>query len=382
MKIRKKDIVNANAVKSKPFLKFADLAVLFLDEFPKLRGGKRSSATKRNEIVLRSLVPFFGGTRLSDISESLVLEFCMKSRERYVGKKKLSPKTVANHLSVLSSIFKWAGLRGHCQHNPVPLARSHFHFEHPPETAVREKVLDEKEFNALYEYLQANKPEMVAPVVVACFLGTRRGEVGGFDWSFYVTHDPFGNPLTAPYLRISKQVLQDRNGVYTEDTTKTSRERMIVCGATVVEVLQKWREDAEKVYGYSTAPDAPMFPIVARGPDNFSKNLLRRACEKAGLPASKRSFHGLRHTFTAWLRIRDTSPRQLQMLLGHSTPEMSERYGRVFGSPTEAIAHKLDGILPPSTPPPTGSTAHSGNVVSLAEHRRKTGAVLKIGGRA
>ncbi len=99
MKIRKKEIVKINVVKGKPFLKFNDIALLFLEEFPKLRGGKRSSATKRKEIVMRSLVPFFGDYRLNEITESLVLEFCIKSMERLVGKRKLSPKTVANHLS-------------------------------------------------------------------------------------------------------------------------------------------------------------------------------------------------------------------------------------------------------------------------------------------
>ena len=59
-------------------------------------------------------------------------------------------------------------------------------------------------------------------------------------------------------------------------------------------------------------------------------DMLRRVKEKAGLPESFRPLHGLRHSFASWLaRSGQVSMYELQKLLTHSSPQMTQRYAHL-----------------------------------------------------
>lgn len=58
--------------------------------------------------------------------------------------------------------------------------------------------------------------------------------------------------------------------------------------------------------------------------------LLKRVREKAGLPDTFRPLHGLRHSFASWLASSgQVSMYELQKLLTHSSPQMTQRYAHL-----------------------------------------------------
>ena len=59
-------------------------------------------------------------------------------------------------------------------------------------------------------------------------------------------------------------------------------------------------------------------------------DMLKRVKEKAGLPESFRPLHGLRHSFASWLASSgQVSMYELQKLLTHSSPQMTQRYAHL-----------------------------------------------------
>jgi integrase len=63
---------------------------------------------------------------------------------------------------------------------------------------------------------------------------------------------------------------------------------------------------------------------------NIRKPMLKRLKEKAGLPESFRPLHGLRHAFASWLASSGkVSMYELQKLLTHSSPQMTQRYAHL-----------------------------------------------------
>lgn len=324
---------------------FSTAARLFVAEHARLHNLKESTASKQRQIVETSLIPYFGNAGVDEIDTDVVLEFCLSSLERRVGKHTLSRKTLLNHLAVLSSFFRWAEVRKLSFHNPVPNARSQFRYSCTPERKLREQVLTEDEFRRLLAVARCRRPEAYAPIALAAFSGLRRGELAGLLWGDVITHNHLGEPLPLPRLSVTKQVLAVEGRLHKEDSTKSSRDRLVPLNATAWVIVEQWRREAHETHGFSTDTAAPIFPLVASNPENFSKNIYWRLCEKADIPGEKRRFHALRHTFAGWLRLRDVSPRQLQLLLGHSTPHMSELYGRVFGVTCEAVTDRLDDIL-------------------------------------
>jgi integrase len=75
------------------------------------------------------------------------------------------------------------------------------------------------------------------------------------------------------------------------------------------------------------------------------EKLCRRVREKAGLPKSFRPLHGLRHSFASWLASSGkVSMFELQKLLTHSTPQMTQRYAHLHDE-TLRKASDLAGAL-------------------------------------
>jgi integrase len=89
-----------------------------------------------------------------------------------------------------------------------------------------------------------------------------------------------------------------------------------------------------------------VFPGTVPGrPRWMNYHMLWRVREKAGLPKNFRPMHGLRHTFASWLaNTGQVSMYELQKLLTHSSPHMTQRYAHLRD---EALrrASELAGVL-------------------------------------
>lgn len=75
----------------------------------------------------------------------------------------------------------------------------------------------------------------------------------------------------------------------------------------------------------------------------------------AGIEAA--SFHSLRHTAAAWMVQAGVSLYEVQKVLGHSTPVMTQRYAHLAPEHLRGAAQALDAALsgPTSAPTPQGA---------------------------
>jgi len=58
------------------------------------------------------------------------------------------------------------------------------------------------------------------------------------------------------------------------------------------------------------------------------------------------TFHTLRHTFASWATMRGVSLKELQELLGHSSPTMTMRYAHLAPDHLRSAVSRLDGLTP------------------------------------
>lgn len=87
--------------------------------------------------------------------------------------------------------------------------------------------------------------------------------------------------------------------------------------------------------------------IVFPGPDgnhmrksSWPWKALYRACDRAGLP--KMGWHTLRHTFASQLTAQAVPMKAIQIMLGHSTVQMTERYSHL----AQSSLHDAVALLP------------------------------------
>ncbi len=87
--------------------------------------------------------------------------------------------------------------------------------------------------------------------------------------------------------------------------------------------------------------------------------ILKRVREKAGLPDSFRPLHGLRHSFASWLASSgQVSMYELQKLLTHSSPQMTQRYAHLHDDALKkasSVAGQLFGAMSEETVQPAGN---------------------------
>ena len=103
-------------------------------------------------------------------------------------------------------------------------------------------------------------------------------------------------------------------------------------------------------------------------------DMLRRVKEKAGLPESFRPLHGLRHSFASWLaNSGQISMYELQKLLTHSSPQMTQRYAHLHDDALKkasGVAGVLFGSIHPSSQEDK-DTVETGQAASKAGSKKK-----------
>ena len=78
----------------------------------------------------------------------------------------------------------------------------------------------------------------------------------------------------------------------------------------------------------------------------FESALTRAGIPKGTDPATRVSFHTLRHTAGSWLTIRGASLRSVQEILGHSSPNQTARYSHLATAHIRADLERLAGLVP------------------------------------
>jgi len=256
----------------------------------------KPSGRLRKEQALRChLVPFFGKRRLDQITRRDLEVF--KAEQLREG---LQGCTINRHLGVLSSLLRsaveWGVLSERVTTKLLPESPSEFDWLRPDEAR---RMLDE---------LKPASTRYFTFVFLALRTGMRKGEILALHWR---SIDFEGRRLTVEYSAWRGQL----------GTPKSGKTRVIPMSDDLVDVLRAWRRESS---------GDVVFPNRQGGVSyccHYVTRLLHAALERAGLRRIR--FHDLRHTFASHLVLAGCSLKVVQVLLGHSSVKMTERYAHI-----------------------------------------------------
>lgn len=256
---------------------------------------KPSEQRNRRYILTSTLIPFFGGKRLQEITARTIEQY-----KAAKAKEGVSNKTVKNHLTILNRClatgYDWLALSG----EPPKIKW--------PKCEPREMdFLSFGECELLLASAQGLDHEMV---LTAVRTGMRQGELKGLQWSainwenrsIAVRHslDTYTKALVSP---------------------KSNRIRHLPMDADVYEVLFRRKRDTG--YVFSDEDGRPFFY-------NRLNIRLGKVCTRAGL--RRIGWHTLRHTFASHLAMRGVPLTAVKELLGHASIMTTMRYSHLAPS--------------------------------------------------
>jgi integrase len=292
---------------------FDDFAERIVTEWLPTRGLK-TTTRKEYELTLRlHLVPFFGRFKLVDIETQPELIDKYSARKLEEG---LAPKTVLNHLGLLSVVFKRARAWKLVDSNPVEIA------DRPRVKQIELEILTHAEIAALdaaFRAFETEHPDSpwwpLARRVSFFALGTamRKGEILGLPWKHADREQG--------EIRVRQTFVA---GEFTTPKSKASV-RTIELGEQTRAVLEEqW--DASPFHGPEDLVFChPLKGTALRG-DSLARDYIRQAYRRAGITKLVRPMHTLRHTRLTYEAAAGNPHAYIQTKAGHSDGRMTERY--------------------------------------------------------
>ncbi len=277
----------------KPSPRFEDFAMQFLEWS---QDNKRSH--RRDRTLVRSLVRFFGGRCLRDITPWHVERYKHERLRATVRGKPITPATVNRELSCLRRIFNLAIHWGSAETNPA--AR----FKRLQEPNDEGRVLTAEEIDRL---VAACTSHCWGMVLLALHTGMRLGEI----------------------LELTWQRVDLSQGVITLTHTKNGKVRRIPVNRVARELLESWPRHGPYVFG-------------GERPYGSIKTAFRAACRRAGLGRIR--FHDLRHTWATTLVLAGVDLRTVQELGGWSSLALVERYSHPTPEARRHAVQKLESV--------------------------------------
>jgi integrase len=153
-------------------------------------------------------------------------------------------------------------------------------------------------------------------VVLAVVTGMRRGELCNLKWQDI--------DFTANVVQIHS---------WATFKTKHGKSRVVALNHTAVILLQSRKQLSPSEYVF-TLNDK-------RIRDQHAGRLFKRAVRTAKLSDQQLHFHSLRHTFASWLVQNGVSLYQVQKLLGHSNPRITQVYAHLQPNEMHEVVERL-----------------------------------------
>jgi len=265
---------------------------------------KPSEIASKEMITRVHLLPFFGPTKLGDISAREV--------ERYKATKlgeKLNAKTVNNHLTVLrrmlSLAHEWEMIKS------VPKLKWLKIEDEDP------KFLDFEDADRLLLAAGAWRPM----ILFAMRTGLRQGELLALRWDDV--------DLAKGQVNVRRSAFRGEVGTLKTKASKRSvplsPDTLSALGALPSRFAGK--EVFTDGEGKALTKGACKWPLWS-------------ACRHAGLP--RLGWHALRHTFASHLVMRGVPLRTVQEFMGHTTMAMTTRYAHLAPDHTRSAIALLD----------------------------------------
>ena len=254
----------------------------------------------------------FWKQRFNDLPINLIDEFMVDEALHELAKSR-SGSTVNRYKSHLSAIFtflirhpsyKRMGIK-----NPV-LAASVSRFKENPS---KDRFLSADEQNALLRAAQQSKwSRLYLLLMMALTTGARKGELLGLKWSD----------------------IDFKARVASVSHTKTDKPRLLPLTGNVVQELMRFRdEDDALVFRNTVAINRP-YDI---------KQAWVYALRRSGIAHCR--FHDLRHTAASNLVRAGRTLFEVGALLGHSSPQMTQRYAHLAINDTQVMVDLVMGEL-------------------------------------
>jgi integrase len=206
--------------------------------------------------------------------------------------KNLAPQTVKHILVLLQRIILFGVKRGLCQGLV-------FKLEFPKVNNITTEDLSPEQLSALLEAIEADSNIMIANLMkLALVTGMRRGEL----------------------LKLRWQDVDFDRGFISLRNPKSGQDQTIPLNDAARDILLNHpRSDSDLV-----------FPGRGGRPRTNVGAQVNRIKERAGLPASFRPLHGLRHFYATQLASSgEVDMYVLQRLLTHRSPLMTQRYSHL-----------------------------------------------------
>ena len=253
---------------------------------------------------------FVGDMALADIDRS-VLQYFVRARKS----EGVSDTTIKRNLAFLSTLFtymqsEWADAP---ETNPVLMFNKRKLRE-----GRRIRWLTPDEFQRLKDACTQKVQRDILDVAVET--GMRHSELKSLTWAERV-----------PDLGIAgAYVFLDRREVHLIDT-KNSKPRVVPLSEGAVEVLSRRPDHVRSPYVFWHSDGRPY---------EWFRNWFEGARKRAGLHSI--TFHSLRHTFATWWLQTGGDERRLQDILGHSSPQMVQRYAHLATEDLHKAMREMD----------------------------------------
>jgi integrase len=284
---------------------FREFVGRFLREHP---GRRRSD---HYATALKSPIAYFGDRPIRQIGRADLDRFrlhLMTTVSPAIGRP-LSSTSVVKILRSLGRVFKLAVRWGVVEHDPASM------LEKPSLPAPRTRYLTTEEFGLL----DAAAPVWLRPLLImAVSTGMRLKEIAGLRWA---------------------SVDRQAGILYVSEDSKT--------GSRPIPMNQTARATLDSQIRRLRVP----WVFVGESGDDYTSPGARNRISKATLEAMKSagianaSFHTLRHTAAAWMVQGGVSLYEVQKILGHSTPVMTQRYAHLAPDHLRGAIRTLDAAL-------------------------------------
>jgi integrase len=279
---------------------FGSVAQRYL-QFQKKRcsAGELSAQEMRRQegIVLKHLVPFFGGIKIKTIRPSKVNAYV----EARTGQ--VSAGTIIKETNVLKHLFGVA-----CDRWEIIPSNPARRVKMPEAPEGRTRHLQPKE---LHRLLTACPPWLRPIVGLAVSTGMRRGEL----------------------MRIQWKDVDTAGGRILLSLTKNGKPRFAYLNQLSMQVI-------DSLSPADRSPNETLFPGIT--PAQVTVAFIR-ASQAAEIEDF--SLHDLRHTFASQLRMKGADLHTVGQLLGHKDLRMTARYSHLNPEYLGAAAGKLDEVF-------------------------------------
>lgn len=264
---------------------------------------KESTSNKYHNILITYLLPVYGEQTIESITYDFVETQCNLLLTTGGAKGRgLSAKTVADILSIVRNILKYASKKGLC----VPFDISAVQIKN---TVKPMRVLSKSEQEQLCKYILSYPDLYNIGILVCLFTGLRVGEICALRWEDISFTDQ------TIYVHQTLQRIQNKSGdgPKTKIVVTTPKSvcsiRTIPIPEELINVLAAYKKTS---VGYLLTNDEHNFIEPRTMQNRFKKVLKMSGIESA-------NFHSTRHTFATRCIELGFDVKSLSEILGHAT---------------------------------------------------------------